>query len=145
MLGLVALLVAGMTAWAYTPLPAYALRSVRWAFRQLPQSLRARIDPQGRWELSARGANREAPQDHMERLELSLSMHRRDAMIEVLTKEGEEYSALFKKFIKANEPGFYGQLANTYGVGPSWAAKSLPRLREMLGDRGIPPAGVRAL
>ena len=137
--------VGGVAAWQLTPLPSYALRTARLAFRKLPESVRNGLDPNGRFDPVGHRLQLQASTDRWERLELNLLMQRQPALVEVLTEEGEDYTELFRKFLKANDPSFFAWVSFQYLRPGPWAVKSLPRLKQLLDEQTTPNAARRLL
>ena len=73
-------------------------------------------------------------QTHWSRLELGLGMQRPESMIEVLTERGDDYTDLFRRFIRTNDAGFLTTLSSMYMFGGGWMPKSVPRLKELLSE-----------
>jgi hypothetical protein len=136
--------VGGVAAWQLTPLPVYTMRTLRWGFRKFPDSVRSKLDPNGKFDPLGRRFQRRGDMDGWAQFEMNVGMQRADALRELLTKEGDEYAALLRKFLKANDEGFNGSLRLVYTVPGPWTARSIPRLKQMLGEK-LPSGSNRTL
>jgi hypothetical protein len=131
---LIVSVVGGVAAWQLTPLPRYTYRTLRWGFRLLPVPVRVWIDPQGRFDPVGRRLSLEGAQNDWSRLELGLQMQRPEAMVRALTESGDDYTDLFRRIVRTNDAGFLTALSSMYMFGADWTPKSVPRLKELLGE-----------
>jgi hypothetical protein len=133
-----------VAAWQLTPLPRYAMRSLRWTFRKLPESVRVALDPAGTFDPFGKRLIDQNVNDRWARLEMQLGMQRREAIVEVMTDPSERHAELFRRYVKANDSGYYSTLTALFAYPGGWTERAVPRLKETLGEK-LPAAGRRTL